>query len=277
MSVDQNILYRSCHAIIEGVCPLSLAQRALGHVCHARWLTLAIRINFLYMTFGEPSVELFRLANFVVTVYSYLWFSSKLKWRAIDAPSVVFDAMKLINGLPIDAQRILKPVFERGFYWGHSEQLFLGCLASDDPDVRAEAVARIISLRHRANPEPQPSTSSGRRRKRKEPKSDVRIFQLPIPVYSATHFAKMIDWSMEQVTEPPFLRKFSDEDVKNFETNPLVLTIPSNSQFVERFIQLITKNGTRAASPTIRDGLCHATLHSRQRHPKVETKSHFSN
>ena len=280
MSVDQNLLYRSCRAIIDGKCPPDLAQRALGHVSHARWLTLALRVNFLYMTFTSPSFEVYRLAFFVINVYivySALWFQSRLKWRATDAPALAFKAMHLIQKLRVDERKILFPVFERGFFYGHSEQLFLGCLACEDPDVRAQAVARIFALRYPTTVEQEPSTSTGRGRSRKQPMTDLRIFKLPKPVYNATHFSRMIDWSTEQVYEPPYLRKFDDQALKAFEKEPLVMSIPNNSQFVERYIQLISKNGTRAASATIRDGLCHATLRSRQQRPKIETKAHFSN
>ena len=54
------------------------------------------------------------------------------------------------------------------------------------------------------------------------------------------------------------------------------MNIPSNTQHVERCIKLITENGTRKADPVLRDGLCHATVLSRKRHPKMETKADFS-
>ena len=271
MSVDQNLLYRSCRAIMDGFCPPSLQFRALGKVSHARWLTLAIRINFLYMSCINPSEEIVHLATFVVTIYSYLWFSSKLKWRATDAPLLVFKAMKLLNSLPKDEQRIVFPTFQHGFFWAHSKQLLLGCLGSENGDVRAQAVARILHLRHTEATEPSTSRGKGKRVK------SIRILKMPMPIYSATHFSKMIDWTTEQICEPPYLRKFTDEEIRRFEQSPLILNVPSNSQHVERFIQLITKNGLRAASPTLRDGLCKATIQSRQLRPKVETKADFSN
>ena len=136
-------------------------------------------------------------AFFVINVYSALWFQSRLKRRATDAPALAFKAMHLIQKLRV--------VFERGFFYGHSEQLFLGCLACEDPDVRAQAVARIFALRYPTTVEQEPSTSTGRGRSRKQPMTDLRIFKLPKPVYNATHFSRMIDWSTEQVYEPPDL------------------------------------------------------------------------
>ena len=265
--MDQNLLYRSCRAIIDGVCPADLAKRTLGPIFHARWITLALRINFLYMSVASPSEELYRLAWFVVNIYGYLWFSAKKNWRATDAPKIAFEAMRLINGLPLNEQRILWPVYKRGFmYWAHSEQLLLACLASPDPDVRAQAVARILRLRAPEQP------TQAKRRKRS---SNVRTFELPSPVVNAPNFWSMIDWSQEQVFEPPYLRKYSDDELRAFENTPLILDVPSNSQHVERLIKLITENGTRAASPTLRDGLAKATLKSRQQRPRLRTRADF--
>ena len=257
MSTDQNLLYRSCQAIISGICPPSLAKRKIGGICHARWLTLAIRINFLYMSMPIPSPALFRLATFVVTVYSYLWFRSKISWKATEAPTIVFEAMKLIYALPAEERKIISPVFERGFFWGHSEQLLLGCLASPDVSVRALAVSRIFKLRKCQTS--QSSTQKGKGNKRKG-NSNVRIFNIPKPVYEANHFSKMINWKTEQITVPPYLRSYTDEQIRKFLSEPLVIAIPSNSQHVERYIQLIAKNSTRASSSKLRDGLCKATI-----------------
>ena len=140
MSVDQSIFYRACRAVIDGVCPPDLAKRKLGKVHHARWLTLAIRILFLYMSTASPSEDLCRMAWFTVNVYGFLWFTAKQRWRVTDAAPIVFDAMNRVYALKekhVDEYRVVYPVFERGFlYWCHPEQLLLGCLACEDAAVR---------------------------------------------------------------------------------------------------------------------------------------------
>ena len=270
MSVDQALLYRSCIAIIDGVCPANLAKRTLAGINHARWITLALRINFLFMATPEPSVELFRLCWFVINIYCFLWFSAKQRWRATEAPVITFEASKLIANLPIEERRVLSPVFQRGFgHWAHCEQILLACLSSPDPDVRAWAVARIIKIRETTARPVEPT------RKRKQ-KSGVRTFEIPSFHYDAKDFKTMIDWECEQVTEPPYTMKLSDAEIRQFESHPLKLDVPSNSQFVERHIRLITENGTRSSSATIRDGLAHATIAHRQLRGKKESKENFS-
>ena len=111
--------------------------------------------------------------------------------------------------------------------------------------------------------------------KKKKGSSGVRTFELPSPVLNAPNYWSMIDWTAEQVTEPPYLRKYSDAEIRAFEHTPLILDVPSNSQHVERLIKLITENGKHAASPTLRDGLAKATLRSRKQHPKLRTRADF--
>ena len=53
------------------------------------------------------------------------------------------------------------------------------------------------------------------------------------------------------------------------------LDIPSNTQFVERFIKVITAKGTASANANVRDGLAKATLKSRKEKPRLRTKADF--
>ena len=153
MSTDQRLLYDASKAVIDGCCPAALAKRTIGPVSHARWLTTAVRILFLYMSTVNPSPEVTQMATFVISVYSYLWFTSKYSWKATEASQILFKAMQLISKLSAAEQALVCPVIERGFFWGHPEQLLLGCLGSDDADIRARAVSRIIAIR--SNPLPR--------------------------------------------------------------------------------------------------------------------------
>ena len=50
--------------------------------------------------------------------------TSKYQWRATEASDILFQAMKLVQKLPLDDQHRVRPVLERGFFWAHPEQLF---------------------------------------------------------------------------------------------------------------------------------------------------------
>ena len=274
MSVDQRLLYRSCIAVIEGVCPVDLAKRTLGAVSHSRWLTLALRINFMYMSCPEPSAELTRLCWFVINVYALLWFSAKVRWRATEGPILTHQAAQLINNLPATEKAIVCPVFERGFsYWAHCEQVLLAMLASQDADIRSRAITKILKIRESASEPEQPPAKKSRKSKTT---TSVRIFQVPSINCAAANFHTMIDFDREQATEPPYTMKYSNTDLRQFETHPLVLDVPNNSQFVERLIRVITENGTMAATPKLRDGLSHAKISHRQQRGKKESQADFT-
>ena len=70
------VLYESCKAIIKAFAhPHWLNGRP---VTNERWLTLAVRINFLYMSMPNPAPEITRMTVFIVTIYAYLWFKAKI-------------------------------------------------------------------------------------------------------------------------------------------------------------------------------------------------------
>ena len=276
MSKDQKMLYESSKAIVSGYCPPSLARMKLPGICHSRWLTTAIRINFLFMSMASPSPEVWRLATFVVTIYTCLWFDCKLNWRCTDAPKIIFRAMKLMLALPKKEWLSVKPVFERSFYWGHPEQLLLACLSDADADVRSRAVARIIKARALGGKGKAGKKGKVKGQRASGEAATVRVFQIPPPIYTATEYSEMIDWTSNEISSPPFLRKYSNEDLRRFEVTPLQIGIPNNSQHVERYIQLMAKNATKATTKTMRDGLCKATIQNRQKRPRLEQKSDFS-
>ena len=66
-------------------------------------------------------------------------------------------------------------------------------------------------------------------------------------------------WKNALVTEPPMLAEYSDQQLRDFVEQPLVLDILSDTQFVERLIKVITRKDTKAADPKVRDGLVRAT------------------
>ena len=41
--------------------------------------------------------------------------------------------------------------------------------------------------------------------------------RVPKPVYSATSFESMIDWNSEQICPPPYVRDYSEEQIRQFE------------------------------------------------------------
>ena len=82
----------------------------------------------------------------------------------------------------------------------------------------------------------------------------------------------------KQACAPPYVQDDTNEQIKQFETAPLVLRVPSNSQQaqnVERFIQLNTKVGTKASSSIARDGIVLARIENKREYSSMESKNDF--
>ena len=210
---------------------------------------------------------------------SFMPFLSRLSWKATEAPLLYFKAMRLIAALPTQEKKVVLPTFERGFYWAHSENILLAMLASQEADIRARGVAKIFAIRDAEKSSgDREKQGKGRKNQVVTTESTVRIFQTPKPVYTATCFTTMRDWKSEQVCAPPYVRDYTNEQIKQFETAPLVLSVPSNSQqaqHVERFIQLNTKVGTKASSSIARDGIVLARIENKREYSSMESKNDF--
>ena len=158
-----------------------------------------------------------------------------------DAPLLFFKALKLISNLKekkVTQFKVIKDTFERGFgYWGHSENLFLAMLASENQEIRERAVAKIIAIRE-SLPEVKGKGKRGKNTRGKGESSrdeddnhddEIRIFQAPKPVYTAESFESMIDWDKEQICPPPYLQFHTNEEIRQFESMPLRIDVPSNT------------------------------------------------
>ena len=76
--------------------------------------------------------------------------------------------------------------------------------------------------------------------------------------------------------EPPLLRGKSNADIEAFRETPLTLSIVSNTQFLERLVQTVSKFGSVSTDASIRDGYAKATLEVQRKMPRRETKADFS-
>ena len=78
------------------------------------------------------------------------------------------------------------------------------------------------------------------------------------------------------VSEPPIIKDVSDDELRHYIDHPLIINLPSNTQFVERMIQTVSKLGTVAADARQRDGFAKATFENQKLMPTRRTKSDFA-
>ena len=77
LSSDQAYLHKIIKAIQSGVIDKTLLREKPEPMSHARWLTTACRICWLFISQDQPCKELHLLTTFVVCHYGPIWFSIK--------------------------------------------------------------------------------------------------------------------------------------------------------------------------------------------------------
>ena len=85
-----------------------------------------MRILMLYMTYDVAPHPISRLAHFVVTHYAAQWFALRLKWRATEAPEVLFSGYKALLSLPTREKVVVMLVVKCAYYWCHPNSFWQG-------------------------------------------------------------------------------------------------------------------------------------------------------
>ena len=70
-----------------------------------------------------------KLAKFTVRAYASVWFAARRHPRVTDAPRHVHNWMKAILKFDEKTVEVIRPIFENGTYWQHSENVLLAALA----------------------------------------------------------------------------------------------------------------------------------------------------
>ena len=147
LSTDQKYLYRILQIIKTGIIPPDFGKFTIGPLNHARWLTLANRICRLYISKVRLSPklksDLFQVVQFIMLCYGPGWFHIKTKPNLIHILTSVTSYRKL----PENTQQIVKPFIASNAYHANPEHILLAMLCSDDPQLREDAVQRILDLR----------------------------------------------------------------------------------------------------------------------------------
>ena len=110
----------------------------------------------------------------------------------------------------------------------------------------------------------------------------ITAFKVPKINFDADIYYEMIDWQNVEVTPPPLLQDFTNDEIDKaiVEGNALLLgskllNIPCHTQAVERMIKLVTVASSKVCGQTSRDGYNRAALQSRKVIPTFNTKNQF--
>ena len=114
-------------------------------------------------------------------------------------------------------------------YWCHPEAVLLAMACDTDPQVRQEAVRRIMQARADAAGE-----------------EGVRPYTQPRVNFAAQRIQDIVMWDSIRVTEPPLLSHLTDEEVQGLRVQPhSVPAYPVHTQAVERYIRQVTRASTQ--------------------------------
>ncbi|GBO00273.1 hypothetical protein AVEN_16904-1 [Araneus ventricosus] len=81
LCTDQQYLYDICLAMKDGSCSSSMTDNSPGKLSHARWLTPANRLLWLYIGIPCPLQNLIILVKYVMLVYAPMGFEMKKRNR----------------------------------------------------------------------------------------------------------------------------------------------------------------------------------------------------
>ncbi|KAK2578323.1 hypothetical protein KPH14_012624 [Odynerus spinipes] len=226
---------------------------------HSRWLTTANRILTLYVATTNPSYNLKTLVEYVMKVYAPVWFSIKMQSSFKDGAKHIFKMISFSRYLPENLKSVIDAVIERNSFFAHPENLLVSMLFDTRSHVRELSLKRI--LKARVN----------------DVSARVRVFKIPKLNFSAEDYIDVIVWNECQVTSPPILFKYSNEElIRIVQNNDLqVDDFLCHTQAVERCVKSVTEVSQRVIGPEARHGFIKNRIESRNQMPSFNYKSQF--
>jgi hypothetical protein len=201
-----------------------------GTVNLARWVTTASSILRLYIQDSNPTIELKRLATYVMNVYAPTFFNIKLHPDLCNGVkhycSALMAAEKFSNE---HEEKVLRPVFSYNAYFAHPEIICLAALTDERRSIRKFAFKHIMQAR-----------------KLRGNQTEIRKFAPPPQIcFNATEYVELVDFEKlprNFITEPTFTMHYTEQELTEFVNNRSlqIPSIPCHSQNVERVVADVT-------------------------------------
>ena len=261
MSTDQKNCYKLVQAVKTGHIPPDLQDMQCGPLCHARWLTTAQRIVFMWTRHhgltGQNRKTLELLVKFCLEYYFKLYFDMKVKHFIVDAPYHILTSLRILRTQPKKVRDAVTLYVRTGAWYSHPECLLLSLLASPHPEDREFAVQQVLKLRG--------SNEYG--------DTGVRSRITPRLNLSATTLIELIPWKPDEVQEPSLTCSLSKAEIQGFLEEPFVPPqFSCHTQSTERCVKLVTEAAAAVCGQDARDGYIRARLQHREEMPTFKTK-----
>ena len=246
---DLKYLYKICHLIQKGPKEgdLSILLEKPGKVCLSRWVTLTSNICRCFCQTPKPICnytrkdtrrtkadiryrKLLRLVKIILNLYAPMCFLIRKDYHVANGSKLLFQQLCFAREvLKVSEMEVFKEVFKNNCFFAHCENVLLAMMFDNTIGMRLNALEMILEARNRSK--------KGKSKK-------VRKFKLPKKFlnYEAGHYSDLIKWSEMkpcEITEPPLLRKYSDEELKGIAEGTLKVEkskIPCHAQSVERMV-----------------------------------------
>ena len=149
--------------------------------------------------------------------------------------------------------------------------MLLAFLSDARVEVRERGIAEILKIRHKEEVKKAQSKEQSEFKKKKKCNfKKQRCFIKPMPNYGAGNYSELIS---SFLYEPPFTYELSDDEIRAFKEQPLVLDIPSNSVQTERTIRTMTDVVGKTTDEDKRNGWIRAIEKDQQEKPKLESRA----
>ena len=262
LSFDQKYLLKMYRAVSSGFCDESLASQKPGKMAHSRWLTTASRALRLYISTETPSENLVLLVNFIMSVYTPMWFKIKCQSDLAFAPLHIHETITRCKKLPQVIRDIVFPVIQRNAFGAHHESILFAMLSGKNHTHAELAWRKILKCRHSRKPE-----------------GHIRHFIVPTINFNADNYINLIDWNKTTVTEPPLTSSIPTSKIETIvhtkTFNNDFSKFPCHTQSVERHIKVVTEASSSVCGQTSREGNIRSKLKSRAAMPQFDTKSQY--
>ena len=134
MSTDQKTSYKLCQAVRAGSLPKEMQEMQPGKLNHARWLTTAQRIVFLWTRKhglkGKDLRVLKLLTKFCLDSYFKCYYDIKVKHSLADAPRHILTQLRILKTQPEAVKKAVTPYVKSGAWYTHTENVLLSLLCT---------------------------------------------------------------------------------------------------------------------------------------------------
>lgn len=221
---------------------------------------MANRLLRLYILTREPSENLVLLAQFIMKVYTPMWFTIKTKPLCQYGAQYLWKMISLSREFPDKVKEIIVKVISTNAYFAHPENILLAMIANFRDHISKFGLRRILKARKElVNP---------------------RIFRVPDIKWDAKDYIDLIDRRKCTVTEPSLTMSISTDDLVAEIKNKFAITLKKflcHTQAVERCVKIITEASSKVCGHDARDGYIRVKFEARSNLPSFENKTQYYN